>query len=128
MSVPWPFREKALGPAAAATTLNNRAGLLSKWSSASLTGLDNTILHFPIVCTYVLQGKYDEADRLLLRVIEIDEKTLGRAHPDLATALNNRALLLKKQVRAVRNLPEFSLVQRQSCRCSTTRWGCWRIR
>ena len=49
-----------------------------------------------------MQGKYDEADPLYLRAIEIGEKTLGPDHPDLATRLNNRARLLESQVRAVR--------------------------
>ncbi|CAM9170840.1 unnamed protein product, partial [Ectocarpus sp. 8 AP-2014] len=38
-------------------------------------------------------GKYDEADPLYLRAIEIGEKTLGPDHPALATRLNNRGLL-----------------------------------
>ena len=46
------------------------------------------------------QGKFEEADSLYLRAIEIGEKTLGPDHPDLATRLNNRAGLLRKQVRA----------------------------
>ncbi|CAN0356259.1 unnamed protein product, partial [Ectocarpus fasciculatus] len=45
------------------------------------------------------QGKYQEADPLYLRAIEIGERTLGADHPDLATRLNNRAGLLEKQVR-----------------------------
>lgn len=44
------------------------------------------------------QGKYDEADRLYLRCIEMEERNLGPDHPELAVGLNNRALLLKKQV------------------------------
>ncbi|CAN0453882.1 unnamed protein product, partial [Ectocarpus fasciculatus] len=43
------------------------------------------------------QGKYDEADPLYLRAIEIGEKTLGPDHPGLATWLNNRAELLRVQ-------------------------------
>eukprot|EP00903_Cladosiphon_okamuranus_P018131 g16686.t1 len=46
---------------------------------------------------FELQGKYAEADRLYLRAIEIGEKTLGPDHPNLATRLNNRAVLLKSQ-------------------------------
>ena len=59
----------------------------------------------PLLAT---QGKYEEADPLYLRAIEIGEKTLGPDHPDLATRLNNRAWLLKKQVRAVRKFQENS--------------------
>ncbi|CAN0605635.1 unnamed protein product, partial [Ectocarpus sp. 12 AP-2014] len=39
------------------------------------------------------QGKYDEADPLYLRAVDIGEKTSGPDHPDLATPLNNRAWL-----------------------------------
>ena len=48
----------------------------------------------PAALSPVFQGKLDEADPLYLRAIEIDEKTLGPNHPDLATRLNNRAGLL----------------------------------
>ena len=52
------------------------------------------------------QGEYAEANRLYLRVIEIGEKTLGPDHLDLATTLNNRAELLRVQVRVIRNFEE----------------------
>ena len=55
----------------------------------------------PAALSPVFQGKFDEADPLYLRAIEIGEKTLGPDHPDLATLLNNRARLLQQQVRAV---------------------------
>ncbi|CAN0176861.1 unnamed protein product, partial [Ectocarpus sp. 12 AP-2014] len=42
------------------------------------------------------QGKYEEAEPLNARAIEILEKSLGPDHPDVATALNNRAGLLRK--------------------------------
>ena len=45
------------------------------------------------------QGKYDEADRLYLRSIDITERALGPDHPNLATSLNNRGKLLYIQVR-----------------------------
>ena len=45
------------------------------------------------------QGKYAEADPLYKRTQEIWEKSLGRDHPNVATILNNRARLLKSQVR-----------------------------
>lgn len=55
------------------------------------------------------QGKYEEADPLHLRAIEIGEKTLDPNHPDLATCVHNRAELLKAQVGAVRtSLPGVS--------------------
>ena len=48
------------------------------------------------------QGKYDEAGPLYERSLAIREKALGPDHLDVATALNNRAGLLRVQVRAVR--------------------------
>jgi len=44
------------------------------------------------------QGKYNQAKPLYERAVEIGEKTLGPNHPDVATGLNNLALLLKAQV------------------------------
>lgn len=46
------------------------------------------------------QGKYDQAEPLFRRAQEIEEKSLGRDYPNIAMYLNNRALLLQKQVRA----------------------------
>ena len=46
-----------------------------------------------------MQGKYDEAEPLFRRAIDIGEKTLGPEHPNLATGLNNLARLLRAQVR-----------------------------
>lgn len=34
------------------------------------------------------QGKYDEAEELLRRALEINEKVYGPEHPDVATDLN----------------------------------------
>lgn len=48
--------------------------------------------------TLASQEKYDEADHLYLRAVEIQEKALGPDHPDLALSLNNRAEILKGQV------------------------------
>lgn len=45
-----------------------------------------------------MQGRYAESDVLHVRIIEIGERNLGPNHPDLATMLANRALLLEKQV------------------------------
>lgn len=47
------------------------------------------------------QGKYAEAEPLYERCQTIYEKALGSEHPHLATALNNRAELLREKVRAV---------------------------
>lgn len=59
-------------------------------------------LHTPISFPPIFQGKCKDADLLYVRVLEILGATFGEEHPDYATALNNRALLLKQQVRAVR--------------------------
>ncbi|CAN0442982.1 unnamed protein product, partial [Scytosiphon promiscuus] len=75
--------------------LNNRAGLLSKCSSAVYsTILDNAPrCHFPLTP----QGNYTDAEPLYARAIKIWEKVHGLEHPLVATGLNNRALLLKTQ-------------------------------
>ena len=43
------------------------------------------------------QGKYDQAEPLIRRAIEIGEKVLGKDHPDVAGRYNNLANLLKEQ-------------------------------
>lgn len=53
-----------------------------------------------------MQGKYEEAGPLYERSLAIREKALGPDHPAVATALNNRALLLNSQVRATRFFQE----------------------
>ena len=40
------------------------------------------------------QGRYDEAEPLYKRALAITEKALGPEHPDMATSLNNLALLV----------------------------------
>ena len=67
----------------------------------------------PAGLSLVFQGKFDEADPLYLRAIEIGEKTLGPDFPDLAAMLNNRAVLLKAQLRAVRKFWEYSCGQEE---------------
>ncbi|CAN0431038.1 unnamed protein product, partial [Ectocarpus sp. 13 AM-2016] len=47
-------------------------------------------------------GKYIEAEPLYERSQAIREKVLGPEHPDVATTLNNRALLFGRQVRTER--------------------------
>ncbi|MFM8294706.1 MAG: tetratricopeptide repeat protein, partial [Microcystaceae cyanobacterium] len=46
---------------------------------------------------YDVQGKYAEAEPLVLRSLAIREKQLGENHPDVATSLNNLAELYRAQ-------------------------------
>ncbi len=48
---------------------------------------------------YRNQGRYAEAEPLLVRSLEIRERQLGVDHPNVATSLNNLALLYKTQGR-----------------------------
>ena len=66
------------------------------------------LAHDPFVLPTLFQGKLAEAERLYERCQAIDEKVLGSEHPDFAITLNNRAGLLRAQVRAVRNFQEVS--------------------
>lgn len=57
-------------------------------------------------CCYVIwvpasQGKYEDAELLYRRAMEIAGATLGEAHPDYYVKLNNLAWLLKRQVKAI---------------------------
>lgn len=44
------------------------------------------------------QGKYEDAEPLYRRAMEITEGTLGKNHPQYSTTLSNLAKLLEKQV------------------------------
>lgn len=48
---------------------------------------------------YVKQGRYEEAEPLLKRALEIREKALGPEHPDTTTVLENYAELLRRMKR-----------------------------
>ena len=49
-----------------------------------------TCVYYPVA----EQGKYDEAEPLFKRSLEIDEKVYGPDHPDVARGLNNLGALL----------------------------------
>ncbi|CAM9767131.1 unnamed protein product, partial [Hapterophycus canaliculatus] len=49
------------------------------------------------LCSLDSQGKYTEADPLYVRAIGIEQRTIGRHHPEHATTLSNRAALLERQ-------------------------------
>ncbi|CAN0435258.1 unnamed protein product [Ectocarpus sp. 12 AP-2014] len=46
---------------------------------------------------YAKQGLLDKASRLLAGVVDARERIQGRAHPDVASALNERAVLIYQQ-------------------------------
>lgn len=78
---------------------------------ATIVG-DNCLGPLPkLIPRLATQGKYAEAEPLYERSQVILEKVLGSDHPNVASLLNNRAMLLKNQVRA-----------RGSCRYCPT-WG-----
>ena len=51
------------------------------------------------------QGRYDEAEPLYQRALTIREKALGPAHPNVATALENYASLLREMDRIPEAIP-----------------------
>lgn len=46
-----------------------------------------------LAAVFEAQGRFEEAEKLLLRIIKIKEKAFGLEHPDLATTLNNLSIL-----------------------------------
>src|SRR5262245_16834856 len=56
---------------------------------------------------YQSQGKYAEAEPLYQRTLAINEKALGRNHPDVATTLNNLADLYRSQGKYAEAEPLF---------------------
>ena len=56
------------------------------------------------------QGKYIDAEELYGRSQAIKEKVLGPRHPDIASGLNNQALLWGKRVRIV-GMPHVLLLE-----------------
>jgi pentatricopeptide repeat protein len=43
------------------------------------------------------QGKYDEAEEMHRRMLELRGRVLGKEHPDTLTSMNNLALVLASQ-------------------------------
>lgn len=86
-----------------------RARLLSKWGPQAVARLtfapQNLLPMSPYVRSLLtlMQGNFAEADSLLARAAELIERRLGSEHPEVATVLNNRAGLLRYQVRASRS-------------------------
>ena len=60
---------------------------------------DSTLLKRCTRDYFAGQGKLDEADLVLVRAIDIQERALGPDDPSLATSLGDRAIVLKEQVR-----------------------------
>jgi len=60
-----------------------------------LAGNDSLILN-NMALVYLENAKYKEAEPLMRRALEIDEKSLGTEHPKVAIRMNNLALLLKE--------------------------------
>ena len=56
-----------------------------------MRGLNN------LAALYYVQGKYQEAESLYQRALEIRERILGPEHPDTACSLNNLAALYDVQ-------------------------------
>lgn len=71
----------------------------------ALLALITLLSHFPNI---TFQGKYAEAELLYEKAIKIWEKVHGHDHPKVAAGLNNRAELLRVQVRAIRCFLKFS--------------------
>ena len=99
--------EKLFGPESEkmGTSLNNKAELLRQMVSCCC-GFVRAVEHVSVLRNSqtpppCMQGKSEEALPLFTRSREIFEKVLGQDHPNVATLLNNEALLLKKMVRVV---------------------------
>jgi hypothetical protein len=52
-----------------------------------------------IAAAYMADAKYSDADRLFNESISMSEKAVGAEHPDVADALEQYAILLRKQNR-----------------------------
>lgn len=71
-------------------------GLLSCVSTAGQQDVSERLTKLNVeVAKLTRGGKYSEALPLARRALELSEKTLGPAHPNVATALNNLALLYR---------------------------------
>ena len=66
-----------------------------------LTAADAHAFHSPHIRrddVLAIQGKHDEADRLYVRTVNIQENELGLDHPKIAESLYQRAISLAAQV------------------------------
>jgi len=48
---------------------------------------------------YLYQGRYQDAEPLFIKALELSKRLLGEEHPSVATSYNNLALLYKSQGR-----------------------------
>lgn len=89
----------AQGRYADAEPLNRRALAIFETSlnpaDATTPGVLASALQ-SLAIAYVRQGKYEDAEPLHKRVVAIMQDALGPDHPDVAMALDNYALLLRK--------------------------------
>ena len=63
-----------------------------------LTTWPAQIVFFTITFSPANQSKYDDAEPLFKRALDIREETLGLRHPDVASSLKNLAICLQSQV------------------------------
>ncbi len=74
---------------------------------------------------YKAQGKYAEAEPLYKRALRIDERALGPDHPDVATDLNNLAVLSKPRATTPRPSRSTSALWRSGRRPSDPSIRMW---
>ena len=75
---------------------------------------------------FASQGKFEEAEELYRRSLDIREKALGPDHPKVATSLNNLAECLKGQVRTAGQLSKHYAVPDKCFRSRSPTWECRR--
>ncbi|CAM9222589.1 unnamed protein product [Pylaiella littoralis] len=100
----WRSLEELSGDCELETT-SYRASLGALEACEATADVANSYLSVGIL--FELQGKFNEADALLLRVIAIQESTLGPDHPELAASFNERANVLGAQGKYVEAEPLF---------------------
>jgi hypothetical protein len=63
------------------------------------------------------QGKYAEAEHLYCRALSIREEVLGPRHPNVATSLNNLAVLNQAQGKYAEVEPLYRRARGSGSRC-----------
>jgi tetratricopeptide (TPR) repeat protein len=66
-------------------------------AQASANDLAHTSASLPLAHTYLMLGKYGEAEALYKRALAIREQVLGASHPDVAQTLHNLANVYQLQ-------------------------------
>ena len=81
--------------------------LLTIRQAENKENIDLALAQHALARVYKSQGRYAKAEPLYLRALSIDEKALGKSHPNVAASLGNLAALYSSQGRYAKAEPLY---------------------